>query len=378
MAVTTISTAGIANDAVTTAKTSYSTSPFRNLIINGDMSIAQRGTSTSGVTTTDGYYTCDRWRSQTDTGTWTISQSTDVPTGQGFANSFKMDCTSAGTSNADEVGIRQYIEGQFLQQLAYGTSSAKSITISFWIKSNKTGDYTFSIKNVNSSQERLLGFNYTIDSANTWEKKTFTFSGDTSTSIENTNSAEFELYWWFSTASAFRTGTVSNTWQNYSVGDFAISTLAGLGGSTDDEVYLTGVQLEVGTSASDFEFLPFDVNFQRCQRYFQVLGDGTPYSSTSVGGNRIAIGQRDGSGSTAGYPIIFTQCQMRATPSIAHNNVNVRQDGTNYTLSSIDTIKNFGMTIGFNIIVSSALGTGESFQLRTTGSNGYIRFDAEL
>jgi hypothetical protein len=124
--------------------------------------------------------------------------------------------------------------------------------------------------------------------------------------------------------------------------------------------------------------LPFDVNLQRCQRYLQVLGDGTPYSDTSVEGNRIAIGQRDGSGSTAGYPIIFTQCQMRATPSITTNNVNVRQDGTNYTLSSVDTIKNFGMTIGFNIIASSALGTGESFQLRTTGSNGYIRFDAEL
>ena len=92
---------------------------MKNIIINGDMSIAQRGTSTTGVTTSDGYYACDRFFTRTDTGTWTISQSTDVPTGQGFANSFKLDCTSAGTSNADEVIIRYNSEGQFLQYLKY-------------------------------------------------------------------------------------------------------------------------------------------------------------------------------------------------------------------------------------------------------------------
>ena len=253
---------------------------FKNLIINGDMSIAQRGTSTSGVTTTDGYYACDRWRSQTDIGTWTISQSTDVPTGQGFVNSFKMDCTSAGTSNADEVSIRQKIEGQFLQYLAYGTSSAKSLTISFWIKSNKTGDYTISFNNVNSTQERLAGYNYTIDTANTWEKKTFTLTGDSSYGFDNTNGTELELYWWFSAASAFRTGTVSNTWQNYNAANHAISTLAGLGGSTSDYVNITGVQLEADTAASDFEFLPYDVNLRRCQRYYE---NHTANGSVNIG-----------------------------------------------------------------------------------------------
>jgi hypothetical protein len=176
----------------------------------------------------------------------------------------------------------------------------------------------------------------------------------------------------------WNSGTLQTTWATPVTANRISSSQVNLADDTDNEWYITGVQLEADTSASDFEFLPFDVNLQRCQRYLQVLGDGTPYSDTSVEGNRIAIGQRDGSGSTAGYPIIFTQCQMRATPSITTNNVNVRQDGTNYTLSSVDTIKNFGMTIGFNIIASSALGTGESFQLRTTGSNGYIRFDAEL
>ena len=185
------------------------TSPsFKNIIINGNMSIAQRGTSTSGVTTTDGYYACDRWYTQTDTGTWTISQSTDVPTGQGFSNSLKLDCTSAGTANSDEISIRYKNEGQFLQHLKYGTSSAESITLSFWIKSNKTGTYTVAIVNDQSSQTRIVSINYTISSADTWEKKTITFPGDTSRTIDNTNGEEFVLYWWFSAASNFRSGGV--------------------------------------------------------------------------------------------------------------------------------------------------------------------------
>ena len=364
------------NQDITAAKIA-GTINFKNLIINGDMSIAQRGTSVTGVTTTDGYYTCDRWRSQTDIGTWTISQSTDVPTGQGFANSFKMDCTSAGTSNADEVGIRQYIEGQFLQQLAYGTSSAKSITISFWIKSNKTGDYTFSIKNVNSSQERLLGFNYTIDSADTWEKKTFTFSGDTSTSIENTNSAEFEIYWWFSAASALRTGTVSNTWQNFSSGNHAISTLAGLGGSTDDEVYLTGVQLEVGTSASDFEFLPYDVNLQRCERYFEKYERDTTESHPLQ-----CVAECDSAG--RGECILYYK-EKRSSPSITLTHTGAQWGRLNGTPNSYVTITG-SITTAVGIGKKSAqifattggtINTGEITFMRFTGTDK-IEIDAEL
>jgi len=259
---------------------------FRNIIINGDMSIAQRGTSTSGVTSSDGYYACDRWYSQTDIGTWTISQSTDVPTGQGFVNSFKMDCTSAGTSNADEVMIRSKHEGQNLQYLKYGTSSAESLTLSFWIKSNKTGNYYVAMANANSTQDRVVSFGYTIDSANTWEKKTITIPGDTSQGFDNNNVENLTIYWLFSAASGFTSGGVSNTWINYSTSRFANSNLAGLGGSTSDEVYMTGVQLEAGTSASDFEFLPFDVNERRCLRYYWVHSNTSafyaPYTSNDT------------------------------------------------------------------------------------------------
>jgi hypothetical protein len=271
MAIDKITSAAITDGTITSSDLASGTienqSAFKNIIINGDMSIAQRGTSTSGVTTTDGYYACDRFYTQTDTGTWTISQSTDVPTGQGFAKSLKLDCTSAGTSNADEVGIRHKIEGQFLQYLKYGTSSAESLTLSFWIKTNKTGTYVCAFKNVSSVQERVVSFEYTVSSANTWEKKTITLPGDTSQALENTNTEELVVYWYFS--AAFGSG-VTNTWQNYSSSYLSNGSLPGLGGSTDDEVYITGVQLEAGTSASDFEFLPTDVNERRCLRYYFV------------------------------------------------------------------------------------------------------------
>ena len=350
---------------------------FKNLIINGDMSLAQRGTSTSSITS-GGYKTLDRFNIDINSaGTWTMSQSTTVPSGQGFATSLKMDCTTADASlsASDYLIVRTLLEGQNLQQLKFGTSSAESLTLSFWVRSNKTG--TYAVWFYADVGNKSFSKTYTIDSADTWEKKTITINGDTASSFSNNNSIGLRINWYLAAGTTYTSGTLPTDWQTDSNGDRAVGQV-NLADSTDNEWYITGVQLEADTSASDFEFLPFDVNLQRCQRYLQVLGDGTPYSDTSVEGNRIAIGQRDGSGSTAGYPIIFTQCQMRATPSITTNNVNVRQDGTNYTLSSVDTIKNFGMTIGFNIIASSALGTGESFQLRTTGSNGYIRFDAEL
>ena len=288
---------------------------FRNVIINGDMSIAQRGTSTSSVTTTDGYYACDRWYTQTDIGTWTISQSTDVPTGQGFPNSLKLDCTSAGTSNADEVGIRHKIEGKNLQHLKYGTSSAESLTVSFWIKSNKTGTYSLSIVNDETSQARIVSFNYTISSANTWEKKTITFPGDTSYAIDNTNGEEFVLYWWFSAASSFTSGGVKNTWTNYSASFHADSGIAGLGGSTDDEVYITGVQAEVGSSSSEFEFLPFDINLRRCERYYTTSQEVAEFGGFANEDRNAIFAGRIGAFGNQPVHVRFP-VRMRAVPTV--------------------------------------------------------------
>lgn len=358
-------------DKIDSTAKSFLTRNYRNIIINGDMSIAQRGISTSGVTTTDGYYACDRWYSQTDIGTWTISQSTDVPTGQGFVNSFKMDCTSAGTSNADEVMIRSKHEGQNLQYLKYGTSSAESLTLSFWIKSNKTGNYYVAFVNNNSTQDRVVSFGYSINSANTWEKKTITIPGDTARSIENTVNEEFTIYWLFSAASTFTSGGVSNTWTNYAANRFANSDLAGLGGSTSDEVYLTGVQLEAGTSASDFEFLPYDVNLQRCQRYYQFIG--------GVNNATIAVGSSDST--TVSSFLINYMTTMRTSPTIAQSTLAVTDNvGYDLTVNSIaaSTFSSYSGRVFFNHNATATQFRPAHLKPTATASTAGITLSAEL
>ena len=176
-----VTNAKIADDAVQTENVASTVNlGRRNIIINGAMQVAQRGTSVTGVTS-GGYKTCDRWAvSNTSQGTWTISQSSTAPSD--FANSLKFDCTTAdGTTNAsDQLGVDTRIEAKDLIQLNYGTSSAKTITVSFHVRSNKTGTYTFEAY----AQDPNRGFSktYTIDSANTWEKKEIVIPGDTSAS----------------------------------------------------------------------------------------------------------------------------------------------------------------------------------------------------
>jgi hypothetical protein len=255
------------NQDITAAKIA-GTINFKNLIINGDMSIAQRGTSTSGITGNG--YAIDRYRHQiTSAGTWTISQSTDVPTGQGFAYSQKLDCTTADASlgASDRIRMTQRIEGNTLQSLKFGTSNAESITISFWVKSNKTGTYSWSAND--NSDTKLISASYTIDSANTWEKKTLTFAGTDSPSIGIDNTSFLQCSWWLGTGSTYSGGTYRSTWTTLANSDEAAGQTVNLADDTANEWYITGVQLEADTSASDFEFLPYDVNLQRCQRYYE-------------------------------------------------------------------------------------------------------------
>jgi len=245
---------------------------FKNLIINGDMSIAQRGTSATGKTT-DGYYTLDRYQfAITSLGTWTFTQSTDVPSGQGFGYSQKADCTTADASPSasDRIFYRQKFEGQNLQYLKKGTSSAESLTLSFWVKSNKTGTYIVELFDHDNS--RHISKSYTVSSASTWEKKTITIEGDTTGAFTNDNNLSLHVAWWLGAGSTYTSGTLGTSWGSQTNANRAVGQV-NLADNTANEWYITGVQLEADTSASDFEFLPYDVNLQRCKRYFQILGD---------------------------------------------------------------------------------------------------------
>jgi len=262
---------------------------FRNIIINGDMSIAQRATSAASLTGSS-YETVDRFKQEISSmGTWTQSQSTTVPSGQGFATSLKMDCTTADASPAasDYIFITQKIEGQNLQYLKKGTSSAESTTLSFWVRSNKTGTYIARLRDADNT--RSTSKSYTISSADTWEKKTITFDGDTTGTLNNDNGTSLQLYFYLGAGSDYTSGTLATSWEANTNANNAVGQV-NLADSTSNEWYVTGVQLEAGTSASDFEFLPFDINLARCQRYYYLhaegnaksLGRGGYYSSSQV------------------------------------------------------------------------------------------------
>jgi hypothetical protein len=281
---------------------------FRNIIINGDMSIAQRSTSVSGITIAK-YYTIDRWRTDVVTaGTWTQTQSTEVPTGQGFFNSTKFDCTTADGSLAagDRVFYGQRIEDQNCTYLKKGTSSAESTTVSFWVKSNKTGIYICEL--FDSHNSRHINKSYTINSADTWEKKTITYPGDTSGAFANDNGIGLMLQFWLAAGSTYTSGTLQTSWGSTVNANRAVGQV-NLADSTANEWYITGVQLEAGQTASEFEFLPVDVNLHRCQRYYF----NSEYNTSST----LGYGYHVAGNATRIYMSVHWKNTMRAAPTLA-------------------------------------------------------------
>jgi hypothetical protein len=239
----------------------------KNLIINGAMTVNQRGNQVTAGSTQ--VYFVDRWNIYHNTAAAAnLQQSTVVPAGQGFGNSMLIDCTTADTSVAsgDIAIMRQVIEGQNLQQLAYGTSSAKSLTISFWVRSTKTGTYILEIYH-NDTQSRNQSHSYTISQADTWEKKEITFSGDTSATIDNDNQATLYVQWCLMAGSDFTSNTLQTTWAN-ATDATRFAGQVNFFDSTSNNFYLTGVQMEVGDVATPFEHEDFATTLAKCQRYY--------------------------------------------------------------------------------------------------------------
>jgi len=254
------------------------------IIINGDMAIAQRGDST-GVSSGDNYVTDNFFTAMSSLGTFSISQDTDVPTDQGFRKSLKLDCTTAGSVDgaSDYIAFQKRIESQDLQLLKKGTSSAEYVTIAFWVKSTVTGTATLEIQDENS---RTISQTYTISSSNTWEKKVLSFVGDTSGALGNDNEKGFELIWWLGAGTTFTSGSLNTSWNAQNNANRVSSSNINIASSTDNNFYVTGVQLEVGQFDSDsipsFQFEDFGTSLARCQRYFQKLG-GSSYTSIGTG-----------------------------------------------------------------------------------------------
>ncbi len=356
-------------------ETSTNQPNFRNIIINGDMSIAQRGTSTTGITAssaTSQYPTVDRMQFQyDDAGTWTVTQDSTVPTGQGFAKSTKLDCTTAkGTLDADSFLIyAQQIEGQNLQYLKKGTSSAESLTLSFWVRSNKTGTYIVLIYDHDNS--RQISKSYTISSADTWEKKTITFAGDTTGALDNDNAASFEIDFWLAAGTNFTSGTLQTSWGTNTAANRAVGQV-NLADSTSNEWYVTGVQLEAGTIASDFEFLPVDANLLRCQRYFQKIekeSSNTVLTVLQAYGSETAIGCLPAITKFRALPSLSTTGTLNCWTAPASDNA----IGSIALYSAATTQNGFIFTRSSQGSLSAGNATGLHTQSTAT-----ISFDAEL
>jgi hypothetical protein len=236
------------------------------MIINGAMQVAQRGTSQASITST-GYYTIDRWQvAITNGGTWTMSQDTDVPTGEGFANSLKMDCTTADTSfgASDSLYVRTKLESQDCQNMKKGTSSAEKVTLRFWVKSSKTG--THIVELLDNDNSRFVSLAYTISSADTWENHTLTFPADTTGAFADDNGVGLGIHWYMGAGSNISSGTLGTTWHTTQANRAAGQV--NLADSTDNNWYLTGVQLEIGEQATPFEHRSFGEELRLCQRYY--------------------------------------------------------------------------------------------------------------
>jgi hypothetical protein len=249
----------------------------RNVIINGAMQIAQRGTSTASITTRD-YYTVDRFAfGPTTMGTWTMSVENDAPTGSGFRKSAKMLCTTADASPAanDFVRIDTSLEGQNLQQFLKGTSSAKGFSLSFWVKSNVTGTYIVNLYDTDNT--RSVSGSYTISASATWEKKTITFPADTTGAFDNDNNASALLIFGLGSGSTLTSGTLNTTWEsavnaNRFVGQTNVAS------ATNNYWQITGVQLEAGAVATPFEFEDYGTTLAKCQRYYFRTSQASPAS----------------------------------------------------------------------------------------------------
>jgi hypothetical protein len=253
------------------------------------MQIAQRSSSVASITASS-YNTADRFKiGISSMGTWTQSVENDAPTGSGFRKSLKMLCTTADASPAasDQVRLETHLEGQNLQQIKKGTSAAEQLTLSFWVKANVTGTYIVEL--IDADNNRQVSKSYTVSASATWEKKTLTFPADTTGALDNDNALSFSIQFSLGAGTDYTSGTLNTSWATSTNANRFVGQV-NLASAISNYWQITGVQLEVGDTATPFEFKPYDEELRQCLRYFWRQASGSPktfamgtyYSSTEI------------------------------------------------------------------------------------------------
>jgi hypothetical protein len=344
-------------------------SPYvlKNRIINGDMRIDQRNAGASVTINAAAYtFTMDRWGAygQATDGVYTVQRSTTAPTG--FVNSLLATVTTADAS----IGASQFyvlrhpIEGLNIADLNWGTANAVTVTLSFWVRSSLTG--TFSGSLTNGGYNRSYPFSYTISSANTWEYKTITITGDTTGTWATDNTTGINVYIDLGSGSSNK-GTAGAWTGSGLVGTTGSVNLIGTNGAT---FYITGVQLEQNTSATPFERRLYGQELANCQRYFYAL----------EGGGNINYAWGSSVSTSLALAPIYPPVRMRVTPtSITSTNPRVFNINTGVVVTSGTYALNSNSSSTVITLEYNQVGAFSNAQLVIMNNNsGTLGFSAEL
>ena len=338
----------------------------KNIVTNGAMQIAQRATSSTGAGAANNVYlTVDRWVVElgaTSAGRFTMTQTADGPSG--FANCMKIDCTTADTSIAagEAFSIAHRIEGQDVQQLKKGTSDAEYITVSWYAKGTAK---TYGLEVHDADNSRNIHKLFTVSSS--WQKFTATFPGDTTGALDDDNAKSLHVAFWVHAGATFTGGTLNTAW---AANDNA-NRAAGIDSffsSTDNELFITGVQMEVGSQATPFEHRSFGEELALCQRYFYNSAAITAgfHNGTAVANNKVY---------GTGY---FFPVPMRTTPStIVFTSFAGTAGKLAQAADNADTGGTLSASVQSNIGIHQILDDGTAF----TDNEGYfskLKVDAEL
>jgi len=368
MALTKVRTGGLTDDAVTTDKLYTPNLGRRNLIINGAYQVWQRGSS--ATTAVDNLFLADRFKLFEGTdGSFTTERSTDVPEGFGYSNKLQVTTADTSLASGQYVQYGYYIESQDLQQLAYGTSAAKYVTLSFWVKSSKTGSYGFTFKKAAVTQYQYPTM-FTIDSANTWEKKVIVIPPLTIGGLlPNDNTIGMFLSWNLAFGSSY-TNATANQWTTTGV-NYSTSEQVNWMDSTSNNFYITGVQLEAGSAATPFEHRSYAEELALCQRYFHR------WDSTNSVYNNIVIGYiLNGNASRGVYQMPNI---MRAAPSVAHSGNFRAYDGSaSRVVSDVLFSRASKEQVYLSFVTSGAVANRPSEMGANNDSTATIDFIAEL
>jgi hypothetical protein len=358
MAVSTISATGLAGSVSQLGK---------NLVRNGAMTVAQRGTLTARGPNNE-YITTDGWAVSVGgsiQARFTTSQDSSAPTGFGY--SLKIDCTTAESTVAagDRCDIRQRIEAQTLQQLAYGVAGAKAITLSFNFRSPKTGTHCVALFQPDATRSQVKEF--TIAVADTWESFELTFSADASGTITNDTGAGLHVVFPLFAGTNFH--IAADTWAASE--DYATSNQQNLMDNTANNVQFSGVQLEVGGVATDFEHEPISVTLQKCRRYLRHLlsTTNTPLLTGYAGSTTVAY-----------FPVQFDP-PMRAAPTFSVSAVGdftVDMTGAARDTTGLVIAKATTYAARLDATVGSGLTVGQGVHLSFDNTGKTLTFTAEL